>query len=277
MIKPDSRLSNIFDGCPDYAVYLEEHPLHLELGVELADYGDLATKREKGLSHAVNPSVLEPFGAELDDLIRLHYLALSRKAMTVLEFGVGKSTLVFDHALGVNKLRHEEYVSANLRCATPFVCHTVDNSAHWLNEVRLKNKTYNVEFYEAAVCMTEYMGAICTAYDPLPNVCPDLIYLDAPDQYSVIGDIRGISTRAADRVPLAADILFMEFFLMPGTLIVVDGRTANARFLAANLKRNWAYIYFKKFDQHFFELREDPLGKYNEMQLDYCLGADRGW
>ena len=39
---------------------------------------------------------------ELDDLIRLHYLVTSRKVMTILEFGVGKSSIVFDHALQIN-------------------------------------------------------------------------------------------------------------------------------------------------------------------------------
>ena len=33
---------------------------------------------------------------------------------------------------------------------------------------------------------------------------------------------------------MAADILAIEHFLVSGTLIVVDGRTANARFLKAN-------------------------------------------
>ena len=40
---------------------------------------------------------------ELDDLIRLHYLVTTRKVTTILEFGVGKSTIVFDHALRINK------------------------------------------------------------------------------------------------------------------------------------------------------------------------------
>jgi len=73
---------------------------------------------------------------------------------------------------------------------------------------------------------------------------------------------------------MSGDILGFENFLVPGTLIVVDGRTANARFLKNNLKRNWNYYYSKDFDQHFFELKEIPLGPYNEKQIQFCLGSD---
>ena len=66
-----------------------------------------------------------------------------------------------------------------------------------------------------------------------------------------------------------------EHFLLPGTLIVVDGRTANARFLKANLQRNWDYHHSEEYDQHFFELKEKPLGVYNQRQIDFCLGP--GW
>ena len=102
--------------------------------------------------------------------------------------------------------------------------------------------------------MGSFNDRICTFYDSTPNVSPDLIYLDAPDQHSVLGDVGGVSTRHKDKMPMSGDILRMEHFLLPGTLIVIDGRTANARFLKANLQRNWAYDYDKNFDQHFFEL-----------------------
>jgi len=73
---------------------------------------------------------------------------------------------------------------------------------------------------------------------------------------------------------MSADVLAIEHFLLPGTLIVVDGRTANARFLKTNLQRNWSYYYSKEYDQHYFELTEKPLGVYNKKQIDYCLGKE---
>ena len=111
-------------------------------------------------------------------------------------------------------------------------------------------------------------------YKNLPNICPDLIYLDGPDQFSPAGDVRGVNTRNPDRLPMSADILAIENFLLPGTLIVVDGRTANSRFLKANLQRNWYYHHSYKYDQHYFELLEKPLGIYNKKQIDFCLGKD---
>ena len=84
--------------------------------------------------------------------------------------------------------------------------------------------------------------------------------------------MRGISTRHLDRLPMAADILPIEHFLLPGTLIVLDGRTANARFLKTNLQRDWCYSYSTEFDQHFFELKEEPLGPYNKKQVEFSLG-----
>jgi hypothetical protein len=95
--------------------------------------------------------------------------------------------------------------------------------------------------------------------------------LDGPAQYGTIGNIRGISTSHVDRLPMAGDILSIEHFLLPRTLIVIDGRTANARFLKTNLQRNWEYSYFPEYDQHFFELMEEPLGIFNEKQIKFSL------
>ena len=36
----------------------------------------------------------------------------------------------------------------------------------------------------------------------LPNISPDLIYLDGPDQHSAIGEVRGLSTKHQDRMPI---------------------------------------------------------------------------
>ena len=54
--------------------------------------------------------------------------------------------------------------------------------------------------------------------------------------------------------------------------MIMDRKTANARFLRSNLQRSRSYYYSENWDQHFFELLEKPLGKYNKMMIDYCLG-----
>ncbi len=70
-------------------------------------------------------------------------------------------------------------------------------------------------------------------------------------------------------MPMSADILKIEHFLKPGTIIVVDGRAANSRFLKANFQRDWKYSYSQLNDQHVFYLSEKPLGKLNKKQLDF--------
>ena len=74
---------------------------------------------------------------------------------------------------------------------------------------------------------------IYTYYDNIPKYVPILKYLDGPDQFSPIGQIIAVNT-------LNADILAVEHFLLPGTLIVVDGGTENSRFLITNLQKNWS-------------------------------------
>lgn len=61
----------------------------------------------------------------------------------------------------------------------------------------------------------------------------------------------------------------MEYFLTPGTIILVDGRTANSRFLKDNLRRKWVYKHLEYLDLNILYLNEKPLGKYNKRQLKF--------
>ncbi len=100
---------------------------------------------------------------------------------------------------------------------------------------------------------------------------PDFIYLDGPDQFKVKKDINGISTKHDDLMPMSCDILKIEYFLIPGTIILVDGRGANVKFLRDNFKRNWVYRYDKSFDQHIFYLNDPSIGKYNDRMLKFYI------
>ena len=70
-------------------------------------------------------------------------------------------------------------------------------------------------------------------------------------------------------MPMVCDILKFEYFYTPGTIIVCDGRAANAKFLKDNFKRNWNYINNKNSDQHIFTLNDPLLGRYNKIQIDF--------
>jgi hypothetical protein len=265
----------LFEKLLDYDKYIEKYPFHKNLEMNLEDYGQLDRKTIQDTYLSVDPDNNVPYPAEMDDLIRLHYLVTSRKVTTILEIGVGKSTIVFDHAIEQNKLRYADFVHKNLRRTNPFECHSIDNNKEWIEVTKSTSPFLKNIFFHYCPCqITTFNDRICTMYDNIPNICPDFIYLDAPDQFSAIGDIRGISTNHPDRLPMSADILTFEHFLLPGTLIVVDGRTANARFLKSNLQRDWQYSYIEEYDQHFFELKEAPLGVYNQKQIEFCLGDD---
>jgi hypothetical protein len=265
----------LFKGLVDYKDYLKKYPFHKNLGISLDNYGDLEKKIVRDTYLSVDPKNTVPFSEEMDDLIRLHYLIISRKVTTILEIGVGKSTIVLDHALEQNKLNYSDFVTKNLRRSNPFECHSVDNNEEWIEVAKSTNQNVkNVTYHYCSCNVSTFNDRICTLYENLPNICPDFIYLDAPDQFSPIGNVRGISTNHPDRLPMSADILAIEHFLLPGTLIVVDGRTANARFLKTNLQRNWSYYHSESYDQHFFELKESPLGVYNKRQIEFCLGPN---
>jgi hypothetical protein len=258
----------------DYKNYFLKERLDVLLDVDINVYGEIHNKQEKSLYETVNPDNKIPFAPELDDLIRLHYLTRSRKVTTILEFGVGKSTMIFADALKKNLEDYGPYVKLNLRRANPFEVHSIDNYLNWVDECKNnfpKELQSYVNFYISDVEMTTFNGRACTLYKKLPNICPDLIYLDGPDHMSALNDVHGISTASADRLPMSADLLLIEPFLLPGTLIIIDGRTANARFLKNNFQRNWEYHHYVDEDIHTFELIEYPLGKINEKQIKFCL------
>ncbi len=264
----------MFSGL-DYRQWCTENGIHDLVGITLENYGTVEGKKAHDLYSTVDPAIDIAFPPELDDLIRLHYLVRTRKVTTILEFGVGKSTIIFADALSKNKEEYGEYVAKNLRRSNPFEIHSVDTSEEWIATCKKNFPSALagfVHFSVSTVQMTTFNGRACTMYDRIPNICPDLLYLDGPDQYCVGNDVHGISTASADRLPMAADILLFEPFLLPGTLIVVDGRTANARFLRSNLQRNWEYLHDTGADIHLFELVEAPLGTINKRQLEFCLG-----
>lgn len=259
----------------NYKKWCTDNKINDLFDISLDAYGNIEKKIEKSIYESVDIKNEIPLPPELDDLIRLHFLVRSRKVTTILEFGVGESTLIFADAIKKNKEEFGDFVETNLRRANPFEVHSVDNNRKWFNKCKQEfppNLLNFVHFHLSDVEMTTFNSRLCTMYKKLPNICPDLIYLDGPDLFTVKNDIRGISTASPDRLPMSADILFLEPFLLPGTIIVVDGRTANSRFLKNNLQRNWEYKHFVDEDIHTFELVEKPLGKLNERQLRFCLG-----
>ena len=70
-------------------------------------------------------------------------------------------------------------------------------------------------------------------------------------------------------MPMSCDILKIENYLTPGTIILIDGRTSNARYLKNNFKRNWREYFDSISDQTIFLLDEKPLGRFNKEQIKF--------
>ena len=229
----------------------------------------------KGKSYDVNEMVVnKPYKPELVDLYRIYNFVILNKRTTVLEFGSGFSSIMFSLALQENKRKYYNKIK-KLRRNNPFELFIVDNEKKYLNITKrrinkIKDiKKVKINYFFSDCVMTKYKGSFATEYKRLPLCNPDFIYLDGPDQFKVKNKINNFTTAHKDMMPMACDILKIENFLTPGTIIISDGRSANCEFILNNFKRKWIHYYDKKFDQHIFYLNSVSLGKYNDLQLKF--------
>lgn len=233
----------------------------------------------KGKQATVNQKIAyKPIPPELDDLYNLYQYIVLNKRTTICEFGSGWSSLIFNLALKDLKNKFINDVK-NLRMNNPFELFVIENEKKFLNiskkRIEKFNKTLKIKnpikinYTYTDVEMALFNDRICTQYKKLPLCNPDFIYLDGPNQFNVKKQINGISIRHKDMMPMNCDILKLEYFYTPGTIIVCDGRAANAKFLRDNFTRNWEYYNDRKSDQHVFYLNDPSLGKYNSLQLKY--------
>jgi hypothetical protein len=238
----------------------------------------LAVDRIDSSSAALRRSVVafeeKPFEPKYQDLCRLHFLVLQRKVINVLEFGSGFSTAVMADAMRILQQHFGSWVKKNIRCEFPHHVYAVEEDQRFL-EITKSRLSGGLSGFasvsKSSVELITHDNRFVTVYSRLPNISPDLIYLDGPSQYATTAEVNGFSLTSSVRMPMSADILRFEFFLEPGTLIVVDGRTQNARFLKSYFKRNWAYRHDTDGDVHYFELQEEPLGRFNSRKIDFCL------
>jgi|SaaInlV_120m_DNA_4_1040238.scaffolds.fasta_scaffold10566_2 hypothetical protein len=260
----------------NYAEYADSNNLWSLLNIDKNEYGDVTKKIiPVNAGYSVDPNLLEPYPSEMDDLIRIHYLIRKFKIVTAVEIGAGKSTVIIADALQKNKKDFGVFVSQELRKNNPFELHSVETSEFWSKKVldSMPEKLKTTCFMNVSSCRMDTLNSrICTTFDEFPNVCPDFIYLDGPDQYSPFGSVNGISTSHPDRVPMVSDLIRIEPFLLPGTLILVDGRTANARFMRNNFQNKWSYKHYEEFDIHVFINIENSLGRYNKKELAFKSG-----
>ena len=248
---------------------------------------DLATEyfHDEGLAELVACSqaadtngynvAIEP---DTDDLVRLHQLVRERRVFTVLEFGTGYSTLVIADALAKNA---DDFASSDaeveLLPADAFRVFTVDVSEAWLATAMARipcGLQAHVVATHSPLRTGTHNGQLCHFYERLPNVVPDFIYLDGPDPRDVEGMVNGLDFSHRERTVMSGDLLLMEPTFVPGLMVLVDGRTNNARFLANNFRRSYDWLEDPGGDFTMFELAEPPLGQRNRERLAYCARED---
>lgn len=214
---------------------------------------------------------------DLVDLYRIFKFITLNKRTTVLEFGSGWSTLVIQEALRFNKINHS-HKTKNLRRNNLYELFVLETNKKYLDITKKRINKFNNKFVKnkiklnwtlSKVKMSEFNGYYCTKYDKFPLCNPDFIYLDGPSQFDVKKSLDKFSTAHKDMMPMVGDILSIEFFLVPGTIILTDGRSANAEFLEKNFKRKWAHYWLKKEDQHLFILKGKSLGKLNDRLIKF--------
>lgn len=217
-----------------------------------------------------------PYEFELDDLYYLYCLTRQSAAVSVLEFGSGWSTLAFAKAIEEN--RRSMIESYNVRHPNPFKVMSVDASAHWMDVTlsRLPTELRDLVIPQVAKPrLIELKGSYVSVYEKIPPFTPDIIYLDGPDPEQVTGSIDGFFSLELHGLPMSADILRIEPHLWPYTVIVTDGRTANARYIQANLQRNWQHLHDPFGDRTVFRLDETPFGPVTEEHLATRLKVAR--
>lgn len=160
-------------------------------------------------------------GNKAIDIAYLHKMVRALQPKNVLEFGCGISSIAIAHALRMNR-RGDLYI--------------LEARPDWAQAVQ--DRVFARITVDAPVA-TEIHGQLCHVFPRLPDIAPDFIYLDGPDPRDVDGSVRGLTPQYA----CAADILYYEWSLYPGAVIVVDGRKTNVEFLRTNLRRRWRFRY----------------------------------
>ncbi len=243
-----------------------------KLDVLISKFDNTIKTDEENQYTPTDPNLNKQYAPEIEDLSRLYNLIKNEKPFTVLEFGVGYSTLVIAKALKENMQKFDIKKSKFIRNTKMFKVYAVDKSEKWLENLQKKipeELKDHIILSQSNIKTSIYKGQVCHFYDNLPDINPEFIYLDGPHPLDPEGNVNGISFKCVERTPISADICLLESTLLPGCNILVDGRTNNVRFLKNNLKRNYSYKWDRMGDVTLITLKEKKLGKLNKLGFEF--------
>ena len=212
----------------------------------------------------------------LKDLYFLYQIIKINKRLTILEFGSGWPSIVMNIALAEIKKKHYNQVKHFplnnifelfiLETEKKYLKISKDRIVNFYN----KNKnTIKVNFFLSEIEMTTFDGKIVNQYKKLPTCNPDFIYIDGPSTDNINSKIRNFNNKNKSLPVMMSDVLQLEPYYNPGTIIVCDGRLHNAKFLKNNFQRNWQFNFLPKNDVSVFYLNDKPLSARNISQLNF--------
>lgn len=238
---------------------------------ELLEVESYSRPRPPGPNDTYLQEGAEPFGPDCADLSRLHALITKRKVLTVLEFGSGLSTLVMAHALSKNHGLYSDKINL-IRRQNPFHIYTLEADEKYAVVTSEICAQYGerVSVLQSDAMREDFRGMVAGRYNQVPSICPDLIYIDGPSPYSYLeSDEEYLSFRSPDITNITTDLLKLEPCLLPGTVVVFDGMTNNARFNYRHLSRNWLRHEDTEMDYTILMLDEPALGLHHSNQLRF--------
>jgi hypothetical protein len=212
------------------------------------------------------------YAPDFGDLYRLYSYVVSNCVTSILEFGSGWSTLAL--SIGLQEIREKfgaEY-PGYARNPHPFRMCTVDNSPVFADLAlsRLESESLeHIDLHLASPVLSLVGSNPVTLWNPVPRFDFDLIYLDAPEPEQVITSDFQLPMFSVHDLPIAGDLVVNEPYIHPETSILIDGRSANSRYLKTNLRRNWIYRNFPDGDFSLLHLNEEPLGKINADHINF--------
>jgi len=224
------------------------------------------------INDPISKNIKKQYNPEIVDLARIYNFVKQEKPFTILEFGVGYSTIVMAQALYENYMSFDKNKQKKIRNSKMFQIYCVDSSKKWITNTSKKVPNHLkkiIKFNHSKVKTILYNGEVCHVYSKIPNINPEFIYLDGPHPLDPVGKINNISFSCKERTPISADICFLESTLLPGTNILVDGRTNNVRFLQRNLKRKYQIKWDSHGDVTFLKLTEKRLGNLNKHGFEF--------
>jgi len=165
------------------------------------------------------------------------------KPKTVVEFGTGWSTVTIAAALNENfRLSPEEYGGVRP------INHVIEAPDKWVDIVKKCLPGHLDEFcrfYLSTPKITVSNGELCSQYETLPDVSPDLIYVDGPGSSQIVGNINGLSMGRQ----VVADVKLYENKMSRECTVIIDSRLANLNWYLRNLVGYYRCTYVPLAEQ----------------------------